>query len=83
MNWLLLAVGMMLLALALLVARGAYLIGNGTEAELEARKRMDSHTSRTGWNLLWRLRNGRVPIVSAIEEKLGWNREDEVDDDTE
>jgi hypothetical protein len=44
---------------------------------------MDSHTSRTGWNFLWRLRNGRVPVVSTIEEKLGWNREDEVDDDAE
>ena len=83
MNWLLLAVGVLLIALALLVARGAYLIGNGTDAELEARKRMDNHTARTGWNFLWRLRNGRVPIVSTIEEKLGWKREDEVDDDAE
>jgi len=81
MNWLLVAGAAVLLALALLVARGVYLIGSGSEAELEARQRMDSHTARNGWNILWRLRTGRLPIVSTIEHTLGWNRDEEDDDD--
>lgn len=81
MNWLLVAGAAVLLALALLVARGMYVIGSGSEAELEARKRMDGRTARTGWNALWLLRTGRLPIVSTIEEKLGWTPDEEGDDD--
>lgn len=80
MNWLVVAVIVAIATLALLLARGMYLIGTGSEAELEARDRMDGTTATTGWMTLDRLRTGDVPIVSTIEEKLGINEEEEDDE---
>lgn len=76
MNWMLIGVGIVGLAVALLVARGVYLIGRGTEAEHQARMTSaQSMTVSTGWALLDMLRTGNVPLVGWIEERLGWNQD--------
>jgi len=69
---LLYAIGGVVLVIALLVARGAWLIGQGTEAEMEARDRTNGGVSGTGWAFLDALQSGNIPVVSWIETKLGW-----------
>jgi rRNA maturation endonuclease Nob1 len=64
--------GAIALLLALLVARGAYLLGRGTDAEYDARDKLSgSATATTGFTLLDVLRFGKLPIVSKIEERVG------------
>jgi len=77
MNFWLIAVLVVVGIFALLLARGMYLIGSGSDAELEARQRMSGSTSRTGWATLDSLRDGDVPVVSWLEEKLGLNDGDD------
>lgn len=68
------------LIIALLAARGAWLIGQGTEAELQAREKTSTNTAAvTGWSLLDALQAGDIPVVSWIERKLGLaDEEDDV-----
>lgn len=63
--------------LALLVARGMWLLGRESDAEQQARAMSDSHVSRIGWNLLDRLQTADLPLVSSLEERLGINHDDE------
>lgn len=73
MDIILYAVGGVVLIIALLAARGAYLIGQGSDAELQAREMASgSTTATTGWSLLDALQSGNIPVVSWIEHKLGW-----------
>lgn len=72
MNTWMLVGGGIALVLALLVARGMYVIGSGSDAEFEARNRVNpAGIGSQGFHLLDRLRNGPVPLVSWIENKLG------------
>lgn len=77
MNWLLIALGTVGVLVLLLLARGMYLIGTGSEAEMEARREMSGSVSNSGWMTLDALRSGDLPVVSTVEEKLGLNDEDE------
>jgi len=77
MNFWLIAVLVVVGIFALLLARGMYLIGSGSDAELEARQKMSGDVSRTGWATLDSLRNGDVPVVTWLEEKLGLNDGDD------
>lgn len=68
----------LVVALLLLLARGAYLIGSGSKAE--QRVRMQAHGSQTlraGFQLLDGLRNAEIPIVSALERRLGLDDEND------
>lgn len=67
--------------LLLLVARGVYLIGRGTETEQTAREELDGEVTTNGWLLLDWLQEGEIPLVSWIEERLGINQEDTEEDD--
>lgn len=80
MSTLLYIVGGIALILALLVARGMYLLGRDTEVEQAARARSSGGVSSSGWLLLDRLQTGNVPIVSSIEARLGWDRDGDEDD---
>jgi hypothetical protein len=69
------------LLVALLAARGAWLIGQGSEAEMQAREMSGtSTTATTGWSLLDGLQSGNIPVISTIEQWLGWADEDEAQD---
>jgi len=59
------------LAIALLVARGMYLIGSGSEAEFEARQQLNGVVGSSGWALLDGLRNAELPTVDRALELLG------------
>lgn len=64
--------------LALLVARGMYLIGQGGEAELQAReKAADSAVVDSGWFVLDWLREVELPTLEWLEKKLGINQDDD------
>jgi len=77
MDLLLYAVGAVVLIVALLAARGAYLIGQGSDAELEAREKTSGTVGTTGWSLLDALQSGNIPVVSWIERKIGWADDEE------
>lgn len=67
--------------LALLVARGMWLLGRGSEAEQAAREKTGgSAVASSGWTMLDGLQHGEVPIVSDIEERLGINQDEEDED---
>jgi hypothetical protein len=76
---LLLAVLIVLGILALLVARGMWLLGQGTDVEQQARARAGGDVTRAGWSLLDMAREADLPFVSAIEDRLGINQDDEGD----
>ena len=77
MNWWLL-VAIVVLLVALLVARGMWVIGSGSAAEHDARDRLDGTVGETGWNTLDFLRTvEHLPGVSWVEEKLGRGDDDE------
>jgi len=77
MNVWLIAVLVVVGIIALLLARGMYLIGTDSDAEIEARQKMSGDVSNSGWMLLDKLRHGDLPLVSWIEEKLGLNDGDD------
>lgn len=65
-------VGVLAITIGVLVARGMWLIGQGTDAEFEARSRStDIPFGGTGFALLDSLRTGDLPIISRIEKLLG------------
>lgn len=66
-------VGVIVLAFLLLLARGMYLIGSGSDAEYAARsKAADVPFARTGFALLDYARSARLPaVVERLEELLG------------
>lgn len=58
--------------LALLVARGMYLIGQGSDTELDARTKMSQDTlGSTGWSFLDMLRTTDFGPVVWLEDRLG------------
>jgi uncharacterized membrane protein YagU involved in acid resistance len=60
-----------------LLARGMYLIGQGSEVEMEVRsKATDSNIVNSGWMILDWLRNWDSPTLQYIESKLGIDQED-------
>lgn len=67
--------------LLLLVARGVYLIGRGTETDQAAREELDGEVAANGWLLLDWLQEGEIPLVSTLEDWLGINQEDTEEDD--
>jgi hypothetical protein len=65
----------MLIILALLVARGVYLIGSGREVEHQARSMsVRSGVLASGWMALDALRNFDHPALLKIEELFGVER---------
>lgn len=71
--------GIGVLVVALLVARGMYLIGSGTDAEYQARaKAADVPGAATGFALLDWLRTADLPFLKRIERRLGRTREQTV-----
>lgn len=67
--------------LLLLIARGVYLIGRGTEPEQAAREELDGEVGANGWLLLDWLQEGEIPLVSTLEEWLGINQDETEDID--
>lgn len=64
--------------LAILVARGLYIIGRGSEAEMNARAMSaDSTVATSGWGVLDSLRQRPMPRVAALEAWLGINQDDD------
>lgn len=62
-------------SIALLVARGVYLIGTGSAAEMEARSMTSTNAvTSSGWMTLDWLREGYVPGVSELEAWLDQRR---------
>ncbi len=71
MDLVLYGIGAAVLIIALLVARGMWLIGQGTDAEMQAREKTSGTVGTTGWSFLDALQSGNLPIVSWLESKLG------------
>lgn len=70
------AIAVVVLVLAAFIARGMYLIGQGSDAELAARsKATDSRVVDSGWFLLDWLRDWDSPTLEYIEDKLGINQD--------
>lgn len=67
--------------LLLLVARGVYLLGRGTETEQAARDELDGEVAANGWLVLDWLQEGDIPLVSTLEERLGINQTETEGDD--
>jgi len=76
MNTWMLVVGSIVLVIMLFAARGAYLLGRGTEAEQVARSRSSGEVESSGWMLLDWLQEGDIGFVSGLEEWLGINQDD-------
>lgn len=83
MNTLLIVGGGIVLVIALLVARGVYLIGRGSDAEMAAREQsaeqLPDTLSSNGWLFIDWLQEGEIPLVSYLENRLGINQTDEED----
>jgi hypothetical protein len=76
-NWWL-VVGVVAVVFALLVARGMWVIGTGSDAEHDARDRLDGTVGESGWNTLDWLRTAEhLPGVSWLEEKLDRGDDDD------
>lgn len=67
--------GVVGLVFVLLLARGAYLLGRGTDAEHRARELSSGRVSSTGWMTLDSLQDANLPVVTSLEAKLKELRE--------
>jgi hypothetical protein len=75
MDVVVLSLGAVGLVFALLLARGMFLIGRGTDAEEQARVLSSGRVSSTGWMTLDALRDANIPVVVLLEQKLEELRE--------
>lgn len=67
----------------LLLARGMFLVGSGSDAELKAQEMTTNNAiGQTGWTALEWLRTTNFAPVVYLEYKLGLH-DDETEDDTE
>lgn len=65
-----------ILIIAAFLARGVYVIGQGSDAELQARSASTGSTVMgSGWMLLDSLRSMQLPALSGLESRLGIDSE--------